>query len=145
MNFSLMKHACSILSLPLIHHCTKDKLIWAATKNGIYSTKSAYQLLHDTAKTAASGPSNQNAHKKYGRVYGHLMFQARFDISFGWLVMIPFRQNRINKRIPSPNALCEHCCSEIEDSAHALWGCQMLREIWWEVESCRILLQHISM
>ena len=61
----LPHEATTILSLPLSHLGVEDKLIWAATKNGIYSTKSAYQLLNDTTKSAATGPSNRIAHKNF--------------------------------------------------------------------------------
>ena len=56
----LPHEADSILSLPLSHLGADDKLIWTATNNGIYSTKTAYQLLNDMAKSAATGPSNRN-------------------------------------------------------------------------------------
>nr|POE70100.1 hypothetical protein CFP56_23650 [Quercus suber] len=127
----LPHEACSILSLPLSHHCTEDKLIWAATKNGIYSTKSANQLLHDTAKIAASGPSNRNAHKNFWQSIWSLNVPSKIR-HFIWRACndsLPTKQN-LSKRIPTPNALCERCCCEIGDSVHALWGCQMLKEIW---------------
>ena len=28
----------------------------------------------------------------------------------------------------------------MEDSVHALWGCILFKEIWWEVEACRVFL-----
>ena len=33
------------------------------------------------------------------------------------------------------NSICERCQSETGDTVHALWGCQPLKEIWWE-EQC---------
>ena len=50
--------ASTILSLPLNHGGSADKLIWSATKNGIYSTKTAYQLVIAKEGKAKSGPSN---------------------------------------------------------------------------------------
>ncbi|XP_075656584.1 uncharacterized protein LOC142626766 [Castanea sativa] len=33
--------------------------------------------------------------------------------------------------------VCESCGEEAEDTIHALWECQVLKEIWWEMEICR--------
>lgn len=61
-------------------------------------------------------------------------------MSFGELAMIPYLQNKICSNEILHSALCEHCFCEIEDSSHALWGCQGLKEIWWEVEQRRPFL-----
>ena len=52
---------------------------------------------------------------------------------------LPTKLN-LSRQIPIPNAICERCGREIEDTVHALWGCQMLKELWWEVEPCRSFL-----
>ena len=53
------------LRLPLSSTRAKDKLIWTATKNGCYSTKSAYHLLSDEAVASIPGPSNPTDHKQF--------------------------------------------------------------------------------
>ena len=135
----LPHEAISILSLPLSHLCTEDKPIWAATKNGIYSTKSEYQLLNDMAKSVATGHSNRNAHKNFWQNVWSLNVPSKIH-HFIWRACndsLLTKQN-LSKRITIPNAICEWCGNEIEDSVHALWGCRMLKEIWWEVEPCRM-------
>ncbi|KAL4626285.1 hypothetical protein ACB092_05G085100 [Castanea dentata] len=55
--------ARAILNLPLDHGGSADKLIWSASKNGIYSIKIAYQVLIEERVKVDSGASNCNAHK----------------------------------------------------------------------------------
>jgi len=59
----LPHEASAILSLPLNQGGAADKLIWFATKNGVYTTKAAYQLLMEEVGKAEVGPSNRCAHK----------------------------------------------------------------------------------
>ena len=35
---------------------------------------------------------------------------------------------------------CDQCGEEAEDSLHALWGCQTVKHIWWELNCCRNFL-----
>ena len=130
--------ASTILSLPLNHGGSADKLIWSATKNGIYSTKTAYQLLIAKAGKAKSGPSNRNAHKTFWQQVWSLNVPSKI-LHFIWCACTDSLSTKQNlfKGLSIPNALCERCGSEVEDSAHALWGCQLLKEIWWEIMACR--------
>nr|POE83317.1 hypothetical protein CFP56_39883 [Quercus suber] len=54
---------------------------------------------------------------------------------------LPTKKNLLARNV-TKNALCEWCNEEVEDSVHALWGCQALKEVWWEEE---ILRNHLSM
>ena len=57
--------ATAILRIPLSSTRAEDKLIWTATPNGCYSTKSAYHLISTEAAKKIPGPSNTIAHKKF--------------------------------------------------------------------------------
>ena len=35
---------------------------------------------------------------------------------------------------------CDRCGDDVEDSIQALWGCQMVKHVWWEMECCRKFL-----
>ena len=35
---------------------------------------------------------------------------------------------------------CDRCGDDVEDSIQALWGCQMVKQVWWEMECCRKFL-----
>ena len=61
----LPHEARSILSLSLSSTHAEDSFIWTGTKNGCYSTKSAYCLLSDEVAASAPSPSNPRAHKKF--------------------------------------------------------------------------------
>ena len=53
---------------------------------------------------------------------------------------LPTKLNLYKRKVTS-NSRCDLCHHEIEDSIHDLWGCIRLKEIWWEEQTCRNLLQ----
>ena len=73
----LPHEASSILGLPLNHCRTTDKPIWSANKNGIYSTKIAYQLLSNVEKMLNRVPQIQMLTSLFGNKFGHSMSQAK--------------------------------------------------------------------
>lgn len=87
---------------------------------------------------AKSGPSNRNAHKTFWLQAWSLNASSKI-LHFIWHACTDSLSTKQNlfKGLSIPNALCERCGSEVEDSAHALWGCQLLKEIWWEIVACR--------
>lgn len=97
-----------ILSLPLNHGGAADKLIWSATKNGVYTTKSAYQLTLLMAEVgkAEAGPSNRDAHKSFCQQLWSLNAPSkiRHFIWRGRNDSLPTKQNLI-RRVSIPNAL----------------------------------------
>ena len=60
-----LHEANTILSLPLGQNRSVDVLIWSATKNGMYSTKTTYRLLINEVSNSTTSLSNPNAHKKF--------------------------------------------------------------------------------
>lgn len=87
---------------------------------------------------AESVPSNRNAHKTLWQQVWSLNVPSMIR-HFVWRACtdsLPTKAN-LSKRLSIPNAICELCCSEVEDSAHALRGCQLLKEIWWKIVACR--------
>ena len=61
----LPHEADAIMRLPLSLEATDDKLIWAETQSGHYTTKSAYRVLLRKAKVSCPGTSNPMAHKQF--------------------------------------------------------------------------------
>ncbi|KAK7855976.1 hypothetical protein CFP56_025947 [Quercus suber] len=53
--------ARAILSFPLSSCRTSDTLIWRGTKNGTYSTKSAYRMLHEAKLASKPRTSNYSS------------------------------------------------------------------------------------
>lgn len=137
----LPHEARSILSISLSSTHAKDSFIWTGTKNGCYSTKSAYRLLSYEAAASAPGPSNPSAHKKFWLDIWSLNVPSKIH-HFIWRACndsLPTKLN-LQKRHITQDSICERCCCETEDIIHAMWGSQMVKSIWWEVEKCRPFL-----
>ena len=137
----LIVEATAILGIPLSSTRAEDKLIWMATPNGCYSTKSAYHLLSNEVAKKIPGPSNTSAHKKFWldiwqskvpNKIRHFIWRAANE-------SLPTKKNLLQRNITA-NALYDHCSSETEDTFHAIWGCAEVKSVWWELERCRPLL-----
>ena len=133
--------AAAILGLPLSSTQAKDKLIWLATRNGQYSTKSAYQLLSNEEAVKAPSPSNTAANKQFWldiwllnlpNKICHFLWRAAND-------SLPTKLNLLKRNITA-NSMCDRYSCEIKDTIHALWDCIKVKGIWWELESCRPFL-----
>ena len=96
------------------------------TRNGCYSTKSAYHLLSNELVAKNPGPSNTIAHKKFwldiwslnvpNKIW-HFIWRASND-------SLPKKMNLLKRNI-MVNSLCDCCCSETKDAIHVLglsWG-----------------------
>lgn len=59
----LPHEAESIMRLPLSLNATGDRLIWAETQSGHYTTKSAYRVLTRKAEVSIPDTSNLATHK----------------------------------------------------------------------------------
>ena len=46
----------------------------------------------------------------------------------------PYKENLFTKKV-TRNATYDLCRDGVEDVIHSLWGCQVLKEVWWE-EPC---------
>ena len=49
---------------------------------------------------------------------------------------LPAKKN-LQKRNITQDLICDRCRDGIEDGIHAIWGCQMVKQVWWELENCR--------
>ena len=133
--------AAAILGLPLSSTHVEDRLIWTATSNGVYSTKSAYQLLSKEAEVKAPGPSNLADNKQFWldiwalnlpNKIRHFLWRAAID-------SLPTKLNLMNRNITA-NSLCDGCGCETEDTIHALWDCIEVKNVWWKLVRCRPFL-----
>lgn len=46
----------------------------------------------------------------------------------------------MQKRKITQDSTCDCCGDGIEDSIHAIWRCQIVKQIWWELENCKHFL-----
>ena len=62
----------------------------------------------------------------------HFIWRATID-------SLPTKKNlQMRKIIQDPT--CDWCGDDIKDRIHALWGCQMVKHVWWEMECCKKFL-----
>ena len=125
--------AQGILGIPISSRQVPDTLIWASTKSGKYMTKSAYKLL---SRTPTVGPSNPSAHSSSWDQIWELEVLNKIK-HFIWRACresLPTKKNLFTKKV-TRNAICDLCHDGVEDVLHVLWGCQVLKEVWWE-EPC---------
>ena len=128
----------------------KDTWVWRAETNGIFSTKSAYQVI--------------KAEQPYE--VQHLGFHQLWDIkippralSFAWRLLwdrLPTKDNLSRRQIQTDSDLCPFCHSQPESASHLFFTCDKVLPLWWKFFSwvkevrvihCRLMdnfLQHSS-
>ena len=127
-----------ILGIPLSSNRVPDLLIWAGTKLGRYSTKNAYKMLTSKHDFSTPSPSDTLAQTSCWRRIWSLSIPNKIK-HFLWRAChesLPTKKNLLARNVIR-NALCEWCNEEVEDIVHALWGYQVLKEVWWEEEILR--------
>ena len=98
-------------------------------------TKSAYKLLMSKLVLSTPSPSDTSAQTNCWRRIWSLSVPNKIK-HFLWRACresLPTKNNLRGRNV-TRNALCEWCN---EDAVHALWGCQVLKEVWWEEEILR--------
>ena len=127
-----------ILSIPLSSRQSADIRIWKETKNGRYSTKSAYRLLAKSASKNQPGPSSSLVHKKFWSTIWMLNIPNKIK-HFLWRACsesLPTKKNLCRKNLVT-NANYDLCHDKPEDVLHALWDCYLVKEIWWQEDLCK--------
>ena len=71
----LLHEAETILSIPISQNLPEDTLVWAWTKKGNFTVKSAYHVAHgwlveEKGSGAGGEESNLNRKKSFGRLFG---------------------------------------------------------------------------
>ena len=120
-----------IKSIPVSIHDEEDLLIWPHTPDGMYSVKSAYQLLARELQQAQVGPSNPDTSKqlwngiwklKVPNKVRHFMWRASSE-------SLPINFNLCTQHILLDNS-CALCVDHPEDVLHCLWLCDYAKCIW---------------
>ena len=125
-----------ILRIPLSVNRVPNTLIWVGTKSGRYTTKSAYKMLSSSHEWTTSCPSNPSAQNSCWRRIWSLGVPNKIK-HFIWRACcesLPNKRNLFSRKV-TQCATCDRCKEEIEDVIHALWGYQVLKEVWWEEPS----------
>lgn len=134
----LPHEAKPVLSIPLSHCRPADSLFWQRTKTGVYSTKSANQMLDEAKSLSEPGQSTPIAHNGFWKkIWGiNVPNKIKHFLQRACCEALPTKKN-LHQRKVIRNSVCEFYAEEVEDTIHVLWECQVIREIWWEVEQCR--------
>ncbi|XP_006574198.1 uncharacterized protein [Glycine max] len=104
----------------------KDTWMWGAEPNGIFSTKSAYNLIKAEQFSKAQGSG----------------FYQLWDLkvppkvlSFAWRLLwdrLPSKDNLSKRQIQLDNDLCPLCQSQPETVSHLFFTCDKVLPLWWE-------------
>ena len=124
----LPSEASVILGIPLSLRNTEDRVIWAYTPSGVYSTSSAYKLL---SGRDSPGSSNRKPQKRFWKALWELRVPHKIK-HFLWRAChnaLPtkcnmFRRNIINSKVS------ELCNEGHEDVLHTLWKCRVVEGFW---------------
>ena len=77
-----------ILGIPLSFWHPPDRIAWAQTPTGMFSTSSAYKLIVSGASTSIAGSSNLDNQGNFGRACGNSGFLIKSSFSCGGPIMM---------------------------------------------------------
>ena len=119
------------MGIPLSSTNTSDRLVWAGTKNGKFTVKSAYTLALEELKLSEHAEcSNGVARRKLWKTIWNLNIPQKIKL-FAWKACrnIPASKENLAKRKITPDGVCELCGRE-ESIGHILWLCDHAMEVW---------------
>ncbi|XP_006605024.1 uncharacterized protein [Glycine max] len=104
----------------------KDTWLWGAEPNGIFSTKSAYNLIkaEQLLEDQDSG--------------FHQLWDLKVPpkvLSFAWRLLwdrLPTKDNLSRRQIQLDNDLCPLCQTQPETASHLFFTCDKVLPLWWE-------------
>uniref|UniRef100_A0A2N9F2E6 Enoyl reductase (ER) domain-containing protein n=1 Tax=Fagus sylvatica TaxID=28930 RepID=A0A2N9F2E6_FAGSY len=130
----LPRDAEVIRAIPLSARQPRDCLIWAGTKKGIFTIKSAYDMLLSQAQAseASTSFSCSGENHLWSSIWSAsvppkirtFMWRACKDI-------LPTQTKLFDKRCIH-TFTCLWCCEEAEAQDHVLWQCEFAQKVWKE-------------
>lgn len=113
-----------------------DRLVWAGTKTGQFTLRSAYHLeLARRARPQASCSASASTNPIWKLIW-QLKILRTTQI-FIWRAcneILPTKEKLCKRRIVD-DPHCPLCGQAMESSGHALWGCSAAGAIWYECPS----------
>jgi hypothetical protein len=128
-----------ICNIPVFPQRQQDKLIWAGTKNGVFSVRSAYHLALDKKERNRGSCSYEEHSKRLWKIVWKVEVPTVAKV-FLWKAcsnILPTKLNLFRKGIV-PDALCPICDLYEETVKHVLWTCEAAKDVW---SACRIRIQ----
>ena len=124
----LPSEASVIMGIPLSIRNTEDRVIWAYTSSGVYSTSSAYKLL---STRDSPGSSNQEPQRRFWKAIWELRVPHKIK-HFVWRAChnaLPTKCNLFRQKIIN-SEVCELCSEGHEDVLRAVWKCRVVEGVW---------------
>ena len=126
----LTEEAALVLSIPLSYPPMEDKIIWPFTPSGNYTVNSRSKFLAKLTSLHVPASNTQQQNEVWKLILGLNVSNKVWN--FMWRVCeeaIPAKRNMLRRKILTKDK-CEQCGVESETTAHALWECTTLDEIW---------------
>ena len=130
----LPRDAEIIRAIPLSARQPRDCLIWSGTKRGLFTVKSAYNMLISQARAAEASTSSSSSGESH-------LWSSIWSASvppkvrtFMWRAckdILPTQTKLFEKRCIHTYT-CLWCCEEAETSDHVLWQCEFAQKVWKE-------------
>ena len=124
-----------ILSIPISTTLPEDSRVWAGTRNGSFTVRSAYEvafnLIKEGKKQVFLGESSDRSKmKEFWKFIWKLECPNKVK-QFFWKAcknILPTNSTLVSRKITRDDrcGLCGLC----ETSGHALWGCKFASEVW---------------
>jgi ribonuclease HI len=111
----------------------KDKIVWAGTKKGIFTVRSAYHMAKESSMVDKGACSNEGIKERMWKVLWKLNCPRVIHL-FLWKAcnnILPTKAN-LSKRGVTQDDKCPICKLEPETVEHSLWSCQAAKDVWLE-------------
>ena len=131
----LPHEADMILGIPLSFKRSPDRIAWAPTPSGIFTTGSTYKLIVSGAMNSFAGSSNLDNQRKFWRGLWQLRVPNKIKM-FVWRAYndaLPTMDNLYRQHIV-PSDQCNLCQEHLKDVVHALWLCKDISSAWQSLE-----------
>ena len=129
--------ADSILSIPLSPRLPEDSRVWAWSKNGFFTVRSAYRVSLKLLKTSTPRTNGDSSNKAKEAQFWKGLWKIDYPNKikhFLWRVcreILPTNYHLAARKMSS-NDRCGFC-GEYESSGHTLWDCKVAAEVWKEM------------
>ncbi len=122
----------AIKQIPLSRRRPSDLLNWTGTKNGIFTIKSAYNLLRMQQSQLAAMSSSSSPHwtQLWNGIWAtHVQPKIKLFVWRACKNILPTQTNLFDRRVISSFS-CKWCDEEAETTDHVLWRCEFAQRVW---------------
>ena len=112
------------------------QIIWAGTKQGVFTVRSAYHLAKELSLADRCECSTKGRDKRMWQVIWKLKCPRVLHL-FLWKAcnnILPTKEN-LSKRAVTLDDKCLICNLETETIGHSLWSCPTAKDVWMECPS----------